>query len=156
VPTTWTPESPYSTTSLMPPLLWYTIATSQSPGHGAILEPHFPHWCPVWGSLYSTTPLVPPLLWYTQLPRLNHPRSGAILEPQFPQHQNTVDLWIKLYGKRYQQYLVHRRRYLNRMKPLFHHCIIFASWEKNCCKEADLLNRRFTLDALLFKLLCLQ
>jgi len=21
----------------------------------------------------------------------------------------------------------------HRMKPLFHHCIVFASWEKNCC-----------------------
>jgi len=39
----------------------------------------------------------------------------------------------------------------HRMKPLFHHCIIFASKEKNCCKEADLLKHRFTLDALLLK-----
>jgi len=26
---------------------------------------------------------------------------------------------------------------LHSVKPLFHHCIVFASWEKNCCKEAD-------------------
>jgi len=37
------------------------------------------------------------------------------------------------------------------MKPIFYHCIVFAAWEKNCCKEVDLLKHTFILDALLLK-----
>jgi len=42
VPTTWTSESLYSTTPLVSLLLWYAIATSQSPSLVPSLNPKFP------------------------------------------------------------------------------------------------------------------
>jgi len=36
-------------------------------------------------------------------------------------------------------FAIHIKLRSHRIKPRFHHCIVFASWEKNCCKEADLL-----------------